>query len=244
MKKAQKLNVKHEDDVIRYIPHEGIVKNMKLILHHKKKRTLGAAGEVSRMKNHYLKYVFQNMADLIFFFEATSEYPELAEAFESDIQDLLGIKRLNPRVPDNNNLTNHHGFIFKNLVAGMIRTNSTEEDFRLKLLYTLHDLIWFKITPMKILETIDSSSFVLKEFDRSRVWLDMLSQRVRDVYDWSILTNGIKGNKLTYDDGPRKNRIWRNRETKRICFKKDAESKGKKPKRTIQVDARKLLEVV
>ena len=37
------------------------------------------------------------MANLVFFFEATSDNQELAGLFESDMLDLLGIKRQNPR---------------------------------------------------------------------------------------------------------------------------------------------------
>ena len=43
--------------------------------------------------------------------------------------------------------------MFMSLVAGMISVNRIDDDFRLRLTQRLQDLIWFKISGLKILDT-------------------------------------------------------------------------------------------
>ena len=108
------------------------------------------------------------MANLVFFFEATSENQELAEVFESDMLDLLGIKRLNPRSE-----YNHYGFIFENLISGILQTNSRKDDFRLRLIDILQELIFLKVLSLKILDMQKSTSMVTNDLQRAKAWTEL-----------------------------------------------------------------------
>jgi len=63
----------------------------------------------------------------------------------------------------------------------------TSEDFRLILINKLADIIWFKVTGLRLLETQRTSSRVLDDIGRSSAWLEMLASRVKDEYDLTKL---------------------------------------------------------
>ena len=84
--------------------------------------------------------IFPSMANLVFFFESIAEDKVLNALFQSDVFDLLGINRLNPRDHENK-----YGFMFKRLVYSMIVTSSREDDYKLKLVDILQELINYKI---------------------------------------------------------------------------------------------------
>lgn len=131
--------------------------------------------------------LFPAMADLTFFFQATSQFPVLHETFGKDILDLLGIRRFNPRAYN-------YAFMFIDLVGGMIaidnkaRTITDNNDFRLKLIHELQRLIILKLTPLKILDTTRSWVRVLEEISHSMVWIEMIASRVKDHYDLTKLS--------------------------------------------------------
>jgi hypothetical protein len=193
---------------------------------------------IYRLKNHYLDtLIFPNMANIAFFFDAINNYPELLEVFDEheDIKDLLGVKRLQPRAYN-------YGSVFMSLVAGMIAVRSRKEDFRLKLMDRLGDLIWFKVTPLKIFETIRTSTRVFEDIGMARAWLEMLSLRVKDEYDLSKLSD------VPYDKEEEKkckteeelNR-YRSKLITQV-FEDFDNNLEDKPNRTIVFDTKKLLE--
>ena len=83
--------------------------------------------------------------------------------------------------------------MFMSLVAGMISVNRIDDDFRLRLTQRLQDLIWFKISGLKILDTPSSTGMIFDDIGHPRAWIEMVASRVKDEYDWDIITQGIKG---------------------------------------------------
>ena len=52
---------------------------------------------LDRKKRYVLdKFIFQSMANMIFFFEYLKKYPDLREVFEDDIKELFGFIRVGP----------------------------------------------------------------------------------------------------------------------------------------------------
>lgn len=201
MKKRLGRPAKDETEPEIYMPHEEFRGYMlKLLQTHKLKERLQdpkLAGEkrrelqieyekkynqVHHMKDYYLQnIVFPAMANLLFFFEAVSNNPNLFTEFEDQIKDLLGIRRLNPRAFN-------YATSFISLIEGMIVTTSKNEDFRVRLMQKLGDLIWLKVTNMKILETPKTTGRVLQDIGLGLAWLEMLASRVSDEYDLSLLS--------------------------------------------------------
>jgi hypothetical protein len=208
MKKGPGRPTKNESEPSIYIPHEEFVGYMKRLLQlfatkreitddmiaggkitdveRKQKEYRKEYNDVHRLKDYYLKRIFQSMADLTFFFNAISTYPDLYNEFDDEIKDLLGIKRVNPR-------GDNYAFMFMSLVAGMISVNRIDDDFRLRLTQRLQDLIWFKISGLKILDTPRSTGMIFDDIGRAQAWIEMVASRVKDEYDWDIITQGIKG---------------------------------------------------
>ena len=93
------------------------------------------------------------MANLTYFFETISSYPELQNEFESDIKDLLGIRRTSPKITD-------YAFMFSSLINGITKSTYQRKSsyqisdyFRLKLIHQLQEAVYAKLTYLKILET-------------------------------------------------------------------------------------------
>lgn len=135
--------------------------------------------------------VFPSMANLIFFFEVIDEHPELREVFESDVKELLGVRRLDP------NLGNC-GTILKRLVGSIISANKGFDptDFRVKLMHELHKLIESKMQRMldSIFWTGSSdkrvgadegqiSNLVGQDLGRALSWTGIMSSKVNDEYE-------------------------------------------------------------
>lgn len=122
--------------------------------------------------------IFPSMANLAYFFNriVNSEY---FGDFESDIKDLLGVRRLHPN-------SENYAFMFAELVAAMITVgpNSIMPNFRLKLLHTLQNLIFRKIMNQVEFETENAKGAVLEDIERSKVWTEMIASRVKDEYDF------------------------------------------------------------
>ena len=163
--------------------------------------------------------IFPSMANLIFFFEAIKAYEKLGEVFESDILDLLGVKRLNPR-------SFGYGIMFYKLLAAILDIDSKVFDFRLRLAHILQELIIAKINNMYF-ETIDSSKLIRQDMYRARTWTQLLATRVRDVYNLEILSSGKYGQEA---------------EDREMKFNEDALESGKKPKRTFTFVTKQLIE--
>jgi hypothetical protein len=119
-----------------------------------------------------------------------STIPELVN-FESDIKELLGVRRVNPRTYDGPNARSY-AFMFVSLIGGMISVKGDsdrgEYDFRLKLINRLLDLIWHEVQRLKILDSQRATSIVLGDIGRTRAWTEMLASRVNDEYDLSKLS--------------------------------------------------------
>lgn len=193
-----------------YTPHAGFVGGMKRLLQlpHLKTKIHAATmrGEntdevqteylkeydsVHRLKDYYLKRIFQAMADLTFFFEAVSLNPELQDEFESDIKDLLGVKRLNPR-------TTNYAFMFAKLMFGIVMSSDKSNDFRLRLVHKLQEAIRARLTTLKVLETEKTTERVFDDIDKVLAWTEMISLRVPDEYDFGttkLYEEQVKTNK-------------------------------------------------
>ncbi len=184
--RRKKLDIHKRD----YTPHEGLINHMKDFLHMYQNPEDVSAGEennIRHMKNYYLPLLFQAMADLTFFFESISVYPELRQEFKLQTMDLLGVRRDNPR-----NHKNHYGFMFENLIGGMLTIGSSEDDFRVRLIHILEGLIWLKVSGLNIFGTLNTSSRVLEDIGRPIAWTEMLASKIDDVYDFDILNHGLK----------------------------------------------------
>src|SRR5688500_1483707 len=110
-----------DDGPKRFTPSEGLIEYMRDRLKlSRQMNEVDAAGEkFSDMiddQNRSLRtrkvrvlndIVFQAMADLTFFFQTISVYPELQVVFDNDVKDLLGIRR---------NTVQEYGFIFHSLL--------------------------------------------------------------------------------------------------------------------------------
>jgi hypothetical protein len=123
--------------------------------------------------------IFPAMANLQFFFESVSTIPELSN-FESDITDLFGITRHRPRA-------DNYAFMFKELILGMINVTNGEDDFRLKLVHELQDIILRKLYGSKILDSPKATNVIFGDIGRVLAWTEMLSARIPDRYDLSKL---------------------------------------------------------
>jgi hypothetical protein len=196
------------------------------------------------------KIIFPSMANLTFFFEAVSMIEELN--FESDINELFGIRRDNPRTYDGHNARSY-AFMFKELVRGMIAINEMNDegnagriDFRLRLIHELQTLIFHKIHIQKILDSPKASSAVLDDILRAMAWTEMFASRVDDEY---VLSKMIPkyGDKEMKDLEKCKNDKQRKEYAEMIEKKTfiDFEQHAKEniPRRSFNYDFEKLIEV-
>ena len=230
-----------------YTPHEEFVGHIRNFLHllTRNEASTYAGREIKnirRMKNHYLKnLLFPAMANLTFFFEAVSIYRELQDEFESDIKELLGIRRLHPKA-------GNYAFMFDSLITGIIstnvvtNTNAGENDFRLKLTDILQALIFQKLQRVKIMETKSSSYRVFEDIMHAKAWTEMLASRISDEYNFRKLRANYDQLELKRckDEEERKKYIKQKDEQAREDFEKDAQAKS--PSRTFNFDTKKLLE--
>ena len=120
------------------------------------------------------------MANLTYFFNRIVNSEYLEDTFESDIKDLLGVRRLHPN-------SENYAFMFTELVGAMITSgsNSHRPNFRLKLIHILQHLIFRKIMNQAEFETENAKEAVLKDIERSKVWTEMIASRVKEEYDFT-----------------------------------------------------------
>lgn len=125
--------------------------------------------------------IFPSMANLTFFFEAISDSLQLQEAFESDIRELLGIRRINPN-PGN------YAFMFDRLLRAILKGRVYENDFRIKLIHQLQEIIYNKLYLLTydILNTDLAVRNVMEDVGRTMAWTEMISKRIKDEYDYTI----------------------------------------------------------
>jgi len=173
--------------------------------------------------------IFPAMANITFFFDAISRYPELEPDFKVNIWDLLGVRRLNPKP---NLVGGNYAFMFETLIACMLSIGINADDFRVRLVHILEDLIWKKVTGLRILETLSSSSRVLQEIGKPSAWTELLASRINDVYDFSILNHGIKDLEKFPYGGTEEERLK--------AFEKNVSERL--PRRTFTYDTNKLME--
>lgn len=123
--------------------------------------------------------IFPSMANLTFFFKSVLDLPELN--FESDIIQLLGIRRLTPR-PWN------YAFVFVNLVHAMISTKKgyKKNDFRIRLIHELQKQIWHKFQELSSEVFLTSRAFntVNQDIERAMTWTEMIASKINDEYDF------------------------------------------------------------
>lgn len=206
--KDKKLSIKQVKEI-----SEEITKNTKRL------RQLQGSNYKIKILNEIL---FPAMANLTFFFWATAEYPELHENFTFDIMDLLGVRRLNPKP---HLLGGNYAFMFEDLIAGILRLQSYDEDYRLRLVHMLQELISLKLYGPKILDTLKTTSIVYGDIDRAKAWTEMLALRISDVYKFSIKTNSTYGE---------------TEEQRLKAFNKNLHEN--RPRRTFNFNAKKLIE--
>lgn len=124
-------------------------------------------------------YVFQSMANVVFFFKCIASYPELRPIFENDIMDLLGVRRLNPQ-------TNNYGFVLFNLLHAMllvgeglyIDKRGHNKDFRLRLNQLLQEIVWakFEVSLTQVFRNSSAQRVVTDDFNKVWGWTRMVAE--------------------------------------------------------------------
>jgi hypothetical protein len=104
--------------------------------------------------------------------------------------DLLGVRRLKPTP---HLIGGNYGFMFEALVAGMLNLSSPDNDYTIRLVNILVELIRLKLYGPKILDTNSTTEIVYGDIARTQAWTDMLASRIPDAYDFTILTNPAHG---------------------------------------------------
>lgn len=193
------------------------------------------------------KIIFPSMANLTFFFEAVSMIEELN--FESDIIELFGIRRDNPRTYDGHNAKSY-AFMFKELMRGMIAISEMEDDgrsgrvdFRLRLIHELQSLIFHKILIQKILDSRKATSVVLGDISRAMAWTEMLASRVGDEYDLSKLSSKYNKEELENCKNDVKRKEYQEKIDKKTLEDFEKYVKEVTIHRSFNYDFKKLIEV-
>lgn len=128
------------------------------------------------------KYVFESMANIMYFFRSVSRYPQLREIFEDDVKDLLGVRGKDPKDGD-------YGFIFSELVRcillpglGFVNKKEVEgKDFRLRLNQILLENIWIKmdLSLTEVFKNPAAQKVVGDDFNRAWAWVRMLAESTK-----------------------------------------------------------------
>lgn len=170
-----------------YTPHAEFVDFMRNFLHFLKNedKSLGAGKKernLRRMKTHYLdKHVFPSMANIVFFFDAISMYPELQDEFELSIKDLLGIRRISPRA-------NNYAYVFQTLIHSIIYTKKgyNDSNFRLRLILELQKIIRQRILSLTVgtFGNDNVARHVNEDIDRAEAWTELVASKVDEEYDF------------------------------------------------------------
>jgi hypothetical protein len=200
----------------------------------------GEEGNLRRMKNYYLnEHLFPSMANIVFFFEAISTYPELQDEFEQDIKDLLGIRRIGPRA-------NNYAYVFRNLIHSIIYTKKgyKNNNFRLRLILELQRIVRQRMLNLT-LGTFDNDNVarhVNEDIDRAEAWTELVAAKVDDEYDFlTPETDYFRETNVAKVDES-KTEFENNREIERRKSWDKYCLKVKPPSRTLVFDVKKKLE--
>lgn len=139
-------------------------------------------GALSTDKFRILPKIFQAMVDITFFFGVMNAHPEIQKIFESDIKEILGVKRRDPK-------NTPYAFMFHILVSGMLLAQyPTGKDFRLRLNEQLQHLVWDKMTLYltDIFESIASHNMITQDFNRVFGWTEMLMFAMKEKDEYRI----------------------------------------------------------
>lgn len=129
--------------------------------------------------------IFQAMADLTFFFETISVYPELQVVFDNDVKDLLGVRR---------NSVQEYGFMFLNLLRSILilrdmeskeRPRNKQDDFRIKLNHILQGIVFDKVRPslIDVFKLQEAQIAVKDDFRRAWAWTGTLASNIDEKED-------------------------------------------------------------
>jgi hypothetical protein len=148
--------------------------------------------KLTKKKHDVLPKLFTSMANVYFFFDcianvSSSAMPNIdkderearkviRELFESDVKDLLGIRRTN-------STRQIYAFLFDRLIHSLIYTGDGDvdkaDDFRLKLIHILQDSI-FRSTQVPLLADFSGKGWgiALNDIGRASAWTEMLAKKV------------------------------------------------------------------
>ena len=141
---------------------------------------------LKKRKTDVLDRIFRSMANLVFFFQCIAEHPEMAEVFDDDIKDLLGIRREDPQKV--------LGFAFLELVCAILMIESKSaiqgsedekphhhhKDFRLYLNHLLQIVTNEKVRMFvgDVFNNVHAHGLVREDFMRAWAWTRMLADTV------------------------------------------------------------------
>jgi hypothetical protein len=142
--------------------------------------------KLATRKTRILDKVFQQMADLTFFFESIAAYKELQDLFENDLSDLIGLKQ---ETQTSNALSHNQRYpiffqpdAFRRLVGAVLAVNNdADESFRLSLPYEMQELIHKKmdrVMPTGI--TFEIAQIMLSDMKRAMAWTKLYASGVKD----------------------------------------------------------------
>ena len=132
--------------------------------------------------------IFQAMADLTFFFESIVAHSELRVVFDSDIKELLGVRREGSQ---------EYGYMLRRLLRSILiieevrdigevrdrdRLHNKQNDYRLRLNHILQGIVFDKMRPY-IVDTFHlyEAQHILKDdFRRAWGWTGTLSYGIEE----------------------------------------------------------------
>ena len=104
---------------------------------------------LDRRKRYILdKYIFESMANLIFFFEYLKKHPDLRDVFEDDIKELFGYIRVKPGKHEGHSKYNaeyvQRHAILNRFLGSLLHWDINEDpyNFRWELVEELFDIFW------------------------------------------------------------------------------------------------------